>query len=151
MHVIYPVNSLATRFMRVRVWCTECPCLDFLTAGCPGWCTLPMRKNCCAQGHDKRDSCIYTHCWLGGVHCSWLVCFGPLVCWCMPLCLHLVAYHHNSLHTTPVRRFIPYVPRLASYHIDLEVTQKEPSRSLRMALRSRNMWEPSRKIMRHTS
>jgi hypothetical protein len=25
-------------------------------------------------------------------------------------CLHLVVYHHCSLHNTPVHRFIPYVP-----------------------------------------
>jgi hypothetical protein len=24
--------------------------------------------------------------------------------------LHLVVYHHSSLHTTPVHRFIPYFP-----------------------------------------
>jgi hypothetical protein len=53
---------------------------------------------------------------------------------------HLVVYHHTSLHTTPVHRFIPYVPGLVSYqNLDVEVTQKEPSRSLRMALSCRNM------------
>jgi hypothetical protein len=32
-----------------------------------------------------------------------------------------------------------YVPWLASYHIDVEVAQKEPSRSLMMPLPCRNM------------
>jgi hypothetical protein len=53
--------------------------------------------------------------------------------------MHLVVYHHSSLHNTPVHRFLPYVPWLASYHIDVDVTQKEPSHSLMMALPCRNM------------
>jgi hypothetical protein len=36
----------------------------------------------------------------------------------------------SSVHNKPVYRPIPYVPRIVSYHITVEVTQKERSRSL---------------------
>jgi hypothetical protein len=47
-----------------------------------------------------------------------LVGYETLECaWASPanvigvLCvMHLVVYHHSSLHNTPVHRYIPYVP-----------------------------------------
>jgi hypothetical protein len=53
------------------------------------------------------------------------------------VCLHLVVYHHSSL-----RRYIGLYHTfrdLPPNTLNLEVTQQEPSRSLRMALSCRNM------------
>jgi hypothetical protein len=49
--------------------------------------------------------------------------------------IHILHYHFPCLYVL----YYSIVFRLASYHTDVEVTQKEPSRSLMMALPCRNM------------
>jgi hypothetical protein len=50
-----------------------------------------------------------------------------------------VVYRHSSLYNMPAHKPLPYLPILASYHADVEATQKEPSRSLMVALPCRNI------------